>query len=287
MNRKEFLKRIEGVFRPEAIRGKKAIVVGTGSGGSRAASELGRLGISLILVERPGECLEEHNIVRHLLGYDFLGSPKAAAVARHIAQYNPSTAIKCTELNVTLQPSQFAELVRDGCPDVILTCTDNEQSKHAVDAVSVRFGIPTVGAGVYDGGVGGEVYLTRPESACYGCIANFLRLERHTPEKSVNIDYNNLNLDETRSTCALNLHIEQIALIQSTVALNLLLAGETDLLGLPSEVNLMVFANRRVPGAFERPLHCDFYSIPKNPACLVCGRHNGDGRAADQILASL
>ncbi len=145
-----------------------------------------------------------------------------------------------------------------------------------------------VGAGVYDGGIGGEVYRTAPGSACYGCIASHIGLQRKTAEKGINIDYNRLDVDEIRSTSALNLDIEQIVLLQTRVALNLLLAGETDLLGLPPEVNFFVFANRIVPGTFSRPIHCDFYVLPKLPDCLICGEVPKAADAdAEQILKQL
>jgi hypothetical protein len=98
---------------------------------------------------------------------------------------------------------------------------------------------------------------------------------------------NSLDQDEIHSTCALSLDIEQIALVQARVALSVLLPKQSDLLGIPREANLLVLSNRRVPGVFERPLHCDFYSIPKNPSCLVCGAHRTDPSEADRILRSL
>jgi len=288
MNQTEFYKRVETVFRPESLRRKCAVVVGAGSGGSRVAAELGRLGVRLLLIDRPGERLEEHNIVRHVLGYDSLGKLKVRELVRHILNFNPATEIKWAELDVVAQAEEFLKLIERTRPDLLLACTDNEQSKHVVDAAALRFGLPTVGAGVYDGGIGGEVYLTRPGVACYGCIAAQLQLDRRTPEKSVNIDYNHLDLDEIRSTSALNLDISQIALIHARVALNLLLSGEADLLGLPAEVNLIVFANRLVPGHFERPLHPEFFHIERQPGCLVCGHRDSNADSeAEHILASL
>ena len=148
--------------------------------------------------------------------------------------------------------------------------------------------MPVVGAGVYDGGIGGEVYRTFPASACYGCMASRIGLQRKTANKNLNIDYNQLDLDEIRSTSALNLDIEQIVLLQARVALNLLLAGETELLGLPPEVNFLVFANRIVPGTFSRPMHCDFYALPRLPDCLICGDvHKTADAEAEQILKAL
>lgn len=288
MNRKEFYKRIAPVFRPKSLRRKKTVVVGAGSGGSRVATELGRLGTLLTLIDLPGETLEEHNIIRHELGYASLRRSKVTELARHIHNLNPDTPIECVELDVTVKRDEFQQLMEQQRPDLILACTDNEASKHVINEIAVRLNIPVVGAGVYDGGVAGEVYVTRPRAACYGCIADHLQLQRTRLNKKLNLDYNNLDLAEIRSTAALNLDIAQIALIQARVALHHLLGGEPDLLGLPPEVNLIVFANRRATGHFERPLHADFYHIERQPDCLVCGGQTRNVEAeADQVLHSL
>jgi molybdopterin/thiamine biosynthesis adenylyltransferase len=288
MKPKQYNKRIRDIFHPEVLAPKRAVIIGAGSGGSRVATELGRLGVGLTLIDRPGECLEEHNIIRHVLGYDSLGKSKVLELRRHIHNFNPATAIECVEMDVTAAGDRFRQLVERTRPDVLLACTDNEQSKHAVNAVSVRLGIPTIGAGVYDGGVAGEVYLVRPRAACYGCLAIHLKRELSASNRKPAIDYNNLDLDEIRSTPALNTDIAQIALIHSRLALNLLLDGQPDLLGLPPEVNLIAFANRRVPGHFERPLHAEFYPIPRNPGCLICGQTTRNWELeAQRIMASL
>ncbi|HEV2435688.1 MAG TPA: ThiF family adenylyltransferase [Verrucomicrobiae bacterium] len=288
MNEAEYFKRVDQIFRPEQLRTKKVMVVGLGSGGSRVASDLGRLGVSLTLVDLPGELLEEHNIVRHVLGYDSLGKAKTTELARYIRNLNLNIIIECVERDVTANQAGFRRLVERVRPDLLLACTDNQASKHAINEIAVRLGIPMVGAGVYDGGIAGEVYVTRPGAACYGCIAAESQLKDSGLKKPLNIDYNNLDLAETRSTSALNLDIAQIALIHARVALNILLSGEVDLLGLPPEVNLIVFANRRVPGHFERPLHGDFFHIKSHPDCLVCGLPAQNVNAeAERILASL
>jgi hypothetical protein len=177
--------------------------------------------------------------------------------------------------------------VRRSKPNLIVVATDNAQSRHAIDAVAVRQGIPTIGAGVYDGGIGGEVYLTRPGAACYGCLAAAMNLEKVPAPKPGNLDYNNLNLDEVRSTCALNLDIEQIALIQARMVLGLLLK-DAQLTGLPPEVNFIVFNNHGMPAPFARPLHAEFFHLQREPNCLTCGHPSAaTASEADRILATL
>lgn len=287
MKKSIYYKRLPHHMRPKRLRRKTVIIVGCGSGGGCVAVHLGRLGIILLLLDRPGETLEEHNIFRHPLGYASLGKPKNTELKRHINNLNPETMVTCVDLDVEATPQKFEELVAKIRPDLILVCTDNEQSRHAIDAVAVRHGIPTVGAGVYDGGIGGEVYITRPDTACRGCIADAMNLGRETAKQPASLDYNNLNLDELRSTCALNLDIEQIALIQARVALSLLL-DDRKLVGLPPAVNFIVYSNHSMPEPFSRPWHAEFFSFERNLHCLNCGLKSADAEVeAERILASL
>ncbi len=288
MNRKEFNKRIQAVLRPEVLQEKRALVVGGGSGGGRVATELGRLGVSLILIDRPGETLQEHNIVRHELGYRALGQSKIKGLARHIHNLNPITRIDCVDLDVTAQPDKFRALLTRTRPHLVLACTDNQESKHVIDEIAVPSGIPVIGGAVYDGGVGGEVYLVRPGGPCYGCITEQLQLRTRPRKSEAPLDYNNLDGSEIRSTAALNLDIAQIAIIHARFALNLLLGGDPDLIGLRVEPNLIVFANRRVENIFERPFHAEFFQIKRRQDCLICGKRSADVEpAAEHIRLSL
>lgn len=288
MNRRKFYQRISGILDPARLGKKKVAVIGLGSGGSRVAAELGRLGLALLLVERPGERLEEHNIVRHLLGYRSLGKSKLREVARCIAEFNPGVRLREEELDVVEQKSALTRLLEQTHPDLIAVCTDNEQSKHAINQMAVPLGVPQVGAGVYDGGIGGEVYKIMPEEACYGCIADYLQLARFNPAQSQPSDYSSGEAQEVPSTSALNLDIEQIALLQCRMILEVLLDEQPARMGLEPKINLCVFANRLVPGTFTRPLHAEFFSVPRRQDCLDCGAapHNLD-QDAERILAQL
>ncbi len=288
MNQREFYKRISRVIDPELLSGKRTAVIGVGSGGSRVAVELARLGVRLLLIDRPGECLEEHNIVRHFLGYRSLGKRKLPELRKAIRNLNPSAHVRCMELDVVEDLDAFATQLGRWRADLVAVCTDNEQSKHAVDSVARGLGITQVGAGVYDGGVGGEVYRVRPGEACYGCIAEKLQLQRYTPADQIRPDYNHLETAETPSASALNLDIEQIACLQTRLILDELLGKNSCFTGLEPAINLCVFANRIVPGTFARPFHADFYKIEKCPDCLDCGVAAVDvERDAQRILDSL
>jgi molybdopterin/thiamine biosynthesis adenylyltransferase len=287
MNPIRFYKRVAAILDPERIRRRRVAVVGVGSGGARVALELGRLGISLLLVDRPGERLEEHNIVRHVLGYRSLGELKLPELQRTILDHNPLAQVRCKELDVVEGGDEMEELFTEWRPDLIAVCTDNEASKHALNRVALALGIDQVGAGVYDGGIGGEVYRIRTGDACYGCIADKLQLRRYASAESSAPDYSSPE-SRTPSTCALNLDIEQIASLQSRMILDGLLGEAAGFTGLAHEINLCVFANRTVPGTFSRPWTAQFFRIARRGDCLECGTEPEDTAGkADRILAAL
>src|SRR5215471_9840899 len=138
MNRAEFFKRVAAVIAPERLQSRRVVVIGVGSGGSRVASELARLGVDLILVERPGELLEEHNIVRHLLGYRSLGKSKLFELKRHLQSLYPFARLTLCPLDIVEDSELFSKRLEKWRPDLLAVCTDNEQSKHAANQVALR-----------------------------------------------------------------------------------------------------------------------------------------------------
>ena len=269
MNRNELFKKTRDILKPENARGETWLYVGVGSGGARAAEEAARLGIGrIILVDKPGEKLEEHNIIRHILGYRDLGRDKVDAVKDHLLNINPECQVEAVSLDVVKDRIQLGELL--AVSSQVYLCADNEASKHAVNEETIEIGIPLIFAGVFDGGCGGEVGRVVKDGACYACMAAYLNRSgtfdsQQTPET---FDYSNPNGPE-KSTAALNLDIAQIALIQARVGLLTLLA-KTD----PSvdfKGNYILFGNRPVTGLFPRMLSSEIWEIPHDKSCLVCG----------------
>ncbi|HNS23123.1 MAG TPA: ThiF family adenylyltransferase, partial [Sedimentisphaerales bacterium] len=92
MNRNELFKRTEAILKPEIAHKETWSMIGVGSGGARVAEEAARFGVgTIILVDRPSEKLEEHNIIRHPLGYRDLGRLKVEALRDHILNINPES----------------------------------------------------------------------------------------------------------------------------------------------------------------------------------------------------
>ena len=101
MNHNDLFKRTEAILKPEIAGEEVWALIGSGSGGGRVAEEAARFGVRrIILVDRPGEKLEEHNIIRHVLGYRDLGRLKVEALRDHLLNINPECQVETVSLDV-------------------------------------------------------------------------------------------------------------------------------------------------------------------------------------------
>ncbi len=287
MNRDELFKRTRAILKPEVAQQQVWAIIGVGSGGARVAEEAARFGVgTIILIDRPDECLEEHNIIRHVLGYKDLGRPKGEALRDHILNSNPGCEIEVISMDVVKDRDRLATIIRR-CTQVHC-CVDNEPAKNVINEEAVAAGVTLVFAGVFDGGCGGEVGRVVDGGACYACMAAFLNRSGRFDESQApqTFDYTNPDGIEN-STAALNLDIAQIALIQARVGL-LTMLGRHD--SAPDfKGNYVLFGNRRVEGLFPRMLSSDIWEIPRDPCCLICGAGGMTeaqiNAAAEDILA--
>ena len=98
---------------------------------------------------------------------DAIGTPKAESAQRTLAGINPEISVRT--INERIDGSRFGELVRDA--DVVLDCSDNFATRHALNRACVAHRKPLVsGAGVrFDGQI--AVFDLRDAAApCYHCL---------------------------------------------------------------------------------------------------------------------
>ncbi len=170
MSRDELFKRTQQILNPEIARDEVFLFDGIGSGGARVAEEATRFGVgTILLVDRPGERLEEHNIIRHTLGYHDLGRLKVEALRDRLLDINPGCTIETHSIDVSRDVQAHRQLVEQATQ--VHICTDNELSKHMTNELCVELGKPMIFASVFDGGCGGETGRVMPGDACYACIA--------------------------------------------------------------------------------------------------------------------
>ncbi|MET0382200.1 MAG: molybdopterin-synthase adenylyltransferase MoeB [Burkholderiaceae bacterium] len=155
---------IEGQLR---IRGARALVIGAGGLGSPVALFLASAGIGrMTLVD--DDVVDLTNLQRQIAHtHGRIGSAKAASARVAALALDPSLDVAALECRADARA--LAGLVADA--HVVLDCSDNFATRHAVNAACVAAARPLVaGAAIgFDGQV--SVYDTRlPQAPCYACV---------------------------------------------------------------------------------------------------------------------
>ena len=155
-----------GIEGQEALLAAHALVIGAGGLGSPVALYLGTAGVGRITIV-DGDRVDLTNLQRQI-AHDLsrVGEPKAMSAALSIGEINPR--VEVTALNERVGAERLDELVAEA--DVIVDCSDNFATRHAVNAACVRHRKPLVaGAAIgFDGQI--SVYDTRDQAApCYAC----------------------------------------------------------------------------------------------------------------------
>jgi molybdopterin-synthase adenylyltransferase len=156
-----------GVEGQQRLLASHALVIGLGGLGSPAALYLGTAGVGrLTLVDH--DTVDLTNLQRQI-AHDLsrVGLPKVDSAERRIAAVNPDVQVRA--LRRRADAALLDEWVAQA--DVVLDCSDNFATRHAVNAACVKHRRPLVsGAAIgFDGQV--SVYDARdPAAPCYGCL---------------------------------------------------------------------------------------------------------------------
>lgn len=155
---------IEGQLRILAAR---VLILGAGGLGSPAAMYLAASGVGHLTLADHDE-VDLTNLQRQIAhSSERIGQAKVLSARTSLAQINPE--IEIIALQERLAGSRLAELV--AASDVVLDCSDNFATRHAVNQACVSHRVPLVsGAAVrMDGQI--SVFDTRRRDApCYACL---------------------------------------------------------------------------------------------------------------------
>jgi molybdopterin/thiamine biosynthesis adenylyltransferase len=156
-----------GIEGQQKLLAAHALVIGAGGLGSPAAMYLASAGVGRItLVDN--DTVDLTNLQRqiaHTTGR--VGQSKAESARITLQQINPEITV--TALNERVDDARLAALVADA--DVVLDCTDNFATRHAVNRACVASRKPLVSGAVirFDG----QISVFDPRSAeqpCYSCL---------------------------------------------------------------------------------------------------------------------
>jgi molybdopterin/thiamine biosynthesis adenylyltransferase len=156
-----------GIEGQERFLAARVLVVGAGGLGSPAAMYLAASGVGRIVLVDDDE-VDLTNLQRQVMHTtERVGMPKVDSGRLALAQINPE--VEVVALRERADAARLAELVRDA--DVVLDCSDNFATRHAVNRACVAAGVPLVsGAAIrFDGQL--SVFDVRdPASPCYACL---------------------------------------------------------------------------------------------------------------------
>lgn len=144
-----------------------ALVIGAGGLGSPVALYLGTAGVGRLTVVDHDE-IDLTNLQRQIAHNESrLGQPKAESVRATVAAINPDVQLRAL---VRRADAALLDTLVAGA-DVVLDCSDNFATRHAVNAACVRHGRPLVSGAAIGWDAQISVYDTRQADApCYGCL---------------------------------------------------------------------------------------------------------------------
>lgn len=156
-----------GVEGQEAITGGRVLLVGAGGLGSPAAMYLASAGVGEIVL-CDGDTVDLTNLQRQLLHSEAtLGRNKAASGKDSLSRINPQIVVRAVESR--LDGGALEQQVADA--DVVLDCTDNFITRHAINRACVRYRKPLVsGAAVRFDGQLTVFDLRSQDQPCYCCL---------------------------------------------------------------------------------------------------------------------
>jgi molybdopterin/thiamine biosynthesis adenylyltransferase len=156
-----------GVEGQQRLLQAHALVVGAGGLGSPVAMYLGTAGVGRLTVVDHDD-VDLTNLQRQIAhNLSRVGQPKADSVRATVAAINPDVQLRA------LVRRADAALLDDLVPqaDVVVDCTDNFGTRHAINAACVKHRKPLVSGAAIGWDAQISVYDTRqPQAPCYACL---------------------------------------------------------------------------------------------------------------------
>lgn len=229
-----------GIEGQEKLLAARVLVLGAGGLGSPAALYLASAGIGTLVIA-DGDTVDLTNLQRQILHRTAaIGLPKVASGKATLADLNPECHV------IALQERLAGERLDEevAAADLVLDCSDNFNTRHAVNRACVKHGKPLVsGAAIrFDGQV--AVFDVRQSGApCYHCLF---------PEAG--------DVEEVRcATMGVFAPITGIiGAVQAAEALKLVIGCGESLAGRLLLLDGLAMEWRSI-------------NVPRDPACPVCG----------------
>lgn len=156
-----------GIDGQQRLLDARVLMIGAGGLGAPVALYLAASGVGHLTIT-DDDTVDLTNLQRQIVHFtDSIGKLKVDSARETLARINPETVV--TPLAERVAGGRLEQLVREA--DVVVDCTDNFATRHAINRACVRFSRPLVsGAGVrFDGQI--TVFdLRDSQSPCYHCL---------------------------------------------------------------------------------------------------------------------
>ena len=137
----------------DILRKCKAVMFGAGALGGHCATILAESGIcSLDIIDH--DVLLPGNVVRHVAGHKYVGTPKTHAVREIIKEHAPWTDVECFQSSPRT-PTEM--LARIGDADIVIDTTGSDSLIASLALMTEKAGKPLVSGALYRGGSIGRV----------------------------------------------------------------------------------------------------------------------------------
>lgn len=268
--------RIQYLLNPDIFAEMKVTIVGLGSGGAPICDNLTMNGIKKWDLFDPDK-LDPVNLIKHPRRRADLGRLKVDIQKEWILDRNPTAKVNAFAEDV-MQSDNFINSVANS--SLVLSCPDKKSVREYVSDICVKNNIPFVTASVFRTGIGGEIFAYIPgETGCYKCLQiysfnNKLNLTEEDLGLTQEEENNIYGLNDTNfKASGLSIDIQMVSLIQSRMALSLLLKN-TDNNSFPRlKSNWIIWGNRPAKNIFKKHFESSQFLLKPQLDCY-CNKKN-------------
>lgn len=212
-----------GLVQAEKLRQAQVVCVGLGSVGAPLVLLLAQAGVGRFVLMDP-DALSPENLSRHIGDRSELGVKKEALVRNRLLSRDPAIEVLCPRLNVCEPAHACAlEALLDDAT-LFLVTTDDPVANLAAHRLALSLGIPSLAVGIFEEGLGGEIFAQYPGVlGCYNCVAAFRAALPPLPRSARAHDYSSLRRGQDLPPMnALALDIAHTVAVAARAALTLL-----------------------------------------------------------------
>jgi molybdopterin/thiamine biosynthesis adenylyltransferase len=273
INPETIFRRVSG-YEVEKLQEKSCLLLGCGSIGSRVAELLIKSGIGAIyLVDR--DEMRAGNVSRHVLGLDYIGQNKAAALKQFLHKRNPDAKIGTYTADIVHAPDALSKML--GSSDMVVSCLGNDATELFVCSAALPEHKTVLFCRSYLQGRLGQIFISRPPQypACFNCASLYLNSPDCSVPRPPEIPYNELvGLDEDCGSAFLPasaVDLDLISLHGARMALALLQGDNIS-------ANYWLIRGREftpgeyseLTGVIREPFSQHGYQISPDTACEIC-----------------